>query len=97
MRSPKHNRADGVIPKPRIIHKHTSNGICPNSELHTTAIREKAPHEAEAGAIHPIKLNEVDPQAWLADVLDRLPDHPASRIAELLPWNWKAARLAIAA
>src|SRR4051794_8923502 len=35
------------------------------------------------------KLNGVDPQAWLADVLARLPDHPAKRIAELLPWNWK--------
>jgi transposase len=45
--------------------------------------------EPEAGAIHPIKLNDVDPQAWLADVLARLPDHLASRIAELLPWNWK--------
>jgi transposase len=43
------------------------------------------------------KLNDVDPQAWLADVLARLPDHPASRISDLLPWNWKAARLAIAA
>jgi transposase len=43
------------------------------------------------------KLNDVDPQAWIADVLARMPDHPASRIAELLPWNWKAARLAIAA
>jgi len=30
-------------------------------------------------------------------MLARLPDHPASRIAELLPWNWKTARLAIAA
>ena len=47
--------------------------------------------------IETCKLNDVDPQAWLADVLARLPDHPASRIAELLPWNWKAARLAIAA
>ena len=28
-------------------------------------------------------------QAWLADVLARLQDHPAKRIAELLPWNWK--------
>ncbi len=35
------------------------------------------------------KLNDVDPQAWLADVLARLQDHPAKRIAELLPWNWK--------
>ena len=43
------------------------------------------------------KLNDVDPQAWLTDVLARLPDHPASRIPELLPWNWKAARYAIAA
>jgi transposase len=35
-------------------------------------------------------MNDVDPQAWLADVLARLPDHPASKIADLLPWNWKA-------
>jgi hypothetical protein len=27
-------------------------------------------------------------------LLARLPDHPASRIAELSPWNWKAARFA---
>jgi transposase len=43
------------------------------------------------------KLNDVDPQAWLADVLARLPDHPARRIAELLPWNWQAQKLAKAA
>jgi hypothetical protein len=35
------------------------------------------------------KLNDIDPQAWLADVLRRIADHPASRLAELLPWNWK--------
>jgi transposase len=35
------------------------------------------------------KLNDVDPQAWLADVLRRINDHPASRLHELLPWNWK--------
>jgi hypothetical protein len=34
------------------------------------------------------KLNDVDPLAWLADVLARLPDHPAKRLDELLPWNW---------
>src|SRR5260370_895323 len=33
------------------------------------------------------KLNDVDPQAWLADVLARIADHPAARIDELLPWN----------
>jgi transposase len=34
------------------------------------------------------KLNDVDPQAWLADVLARLPDYPMRRMAELLPWQW---------
>ena len=34
------------------------------------------------------KLNNIDPEAWLADVLRRISDHPASRLHELLPWNW---------
>jgi transposase len=38
--------------------------------------------------IESAKLDDVDPQAWLADVLARLQDHPARHIAELLPWNW---------
>src|SRR5712691_5644305 len=40
------------------------------------------------------KLNDVDPQAWLADVLARLSDHPAKRIHELLPWNWRRQNFA---
>jgi hypothetical protein len=36
------------------------------------------------------KLNGTDPQAWLADALRRIADHPASRLHQLLPWNWKA-------
>ncbi len=40
--------------------------------------------------IETCKMNDVDPQAWLADVLARLPDHPANKVADLLPWNWKA-------
>lgn len=38
--------------------------------------------------IETAKLNGVDPRAWLADVLKRLPGHPAKRTHELLPWNW---------
>jgi hypothetical protein len=40
--------------------------------------------------IETAKLNDVDPQAqaWLADVLGRIADHPASKLDELLPWNW---------
>lgn len=42
------------------------------------------------------KLNDIDPLAWLADVLARIAGTPQSRVADLLPWNWKAhfARLA---
>ena len=47
--------------------------------------------------IETAKLNHVDPQAWLADVLARLPDHPAKRISDLLPWNWKTTPQAVAA
>ena len=34
------------------------------------------------------KMNNVDPQVWLADVLARIATHPAHRLDELLPWNW---------
>lgn len=36
------------------------------------------------------KLNDIDPQAWLADVLARIADIPQTRLGELLPWNWSA-------
>jgi transposase len=35
------------------------------------------------------KLNDIDPQAWLADVLARIAEHPAQKLDELLPWNWR--------
>jgi hypothetical protein len=34
------------------------------------------------------KMNNIDPQAWLADVLARIAEHPVQRLDELLPWNW---------
>jgi transposase len=37
------------------------------------------------------KLNDIDPQAWLADVLTRINDHAIHRLDELLPWNWAVA------
>jgi len=37
------------------------------------------------------KMNHVDPQAWLADVLSRIAAHPMHhRLDELLPWNWRS-------
>jgi transposase len=49
-----------------------------------------------AGAIHSIKLNGIDPFAYLRDVLGRIADHKINRIDELLPWNW-ASTLDVAA
>jgi transposase len=40
------------------------------------------------------KLNDIDPRAWLADVLARIADHLASRLSELLPWHWARAKQA---
>jgi hypothetical protein len=35
------------------------------------------------------RFNDVDPQAWLADVLARINDHAVHKLDELLPWNWR--------
>jgi transposase len=43
------------------------------------------------------KLNDIDPLAWLADVLARIADTPRSRLPDLLPWNWSPLRLQAAA
>uniref|UniRef100_UPI0004823C8F transposase domain-containing protein n=1 Tax=Allorhizobium undicola TaxID=78527 RepID=UPI0004823C8F len=39
------------------------------------------------------KLNDIDPQVWLADVLTSIADTPISRLEQLLPWNWKPKTL----
>jgi len=49
------------------------------------------------GLITTAKLNDVDPQAWLADVLARIAGSPASRLDDLKPWNWNHAKAANAA
>jgi transposase len=43
--------------------------------------------------IQTAKLNDVDPQAWLADVLARINDHKIHDLAALLPWHWVAERV----
>jgi len=40
--------------------------------------------------IETARLNDVDPQAWLSDVLSRIADHKITQIHELLPWNFRA-------
>ena len=43
------------------------------------------------------KMNNIDPQAWLADTLARIAELPAKRLDQLLPWNWKKTAGALAA
>jgi hypothetical protein len=38
------------------------------------------------------KLSDVDPLAWLADVLGRIAEHPVQKLDDLLPWNWRALK-----
>ena len=47
--------------------------------------------------IQTCRLNDVDPQAWLADVLGRINDHNIQNLDQLLPWNWKATAKRLAA
>jgi transposase len=69
-------------------------GVAVGRRNWTFAGSDRGGERAAAGytPIESPKLNGVDPQAWLADVLARLPDYPAKTIPELLPWSWKAAR-----
>ena len=59
--------------------------VAADGEVLSSASRPYAVDSRQAG------WAETDPQAWLADVLARLPDMPMSRVHELLPWHWKAA------
>jgi hypothetical protein len=62
---------------PTCARGHRSDG--PKANL---ALTFKLDHSS--GAAH----NGLDPQAYLADVLDRIHDHKINRLDELLPWNW---------
>ena len=47
--------------------------------------------------IQTAKLNEIDPQAWLADTLSKIADTSQTRLGKLLPWNWLSDRRSRAA
>jgi hypothetical protein len=83
------HKADGMDSRPR--------SRVPNTGHHDVASERGADRAAVmATLIVTAKLNDVDPQAWLADVLARIADHTIQDLEQLLPWNWKlsAAKLA---
>ena len=47
--------------------------------------------------IQTARLNDIDPQAWLADVLARINDHSARELDQLLPWKWEQRPVSLAA
>jgi transposase len=47
-----------------------------------------APHRAVYSLPATCKKNDVEPSAWLTNVLEKIQDHPINKIAELLPGNW---------
>jgi hypothetical protein len=51
----------------------------------------RTPRRGDLLLIESAKLNALNPQHHIADVLARTAEHPARRIAELLPWNWQPA------
>jgi IS66 C-terminal element len=53
------------------------------------SLRTESPNLISAASA---RLNDVDPQAWLADVLARINDHAIADLATLLPWRWAAKR-----
>ena len=84
-------RASGNGPRPPARYGQNDRAIALGRKAWLFAGSDRGGERAAAiyTLIGTAKLNGVDPQAWLADVLRRIADHPARRLHELLPWNWK--------
>ena len=59
-----------------------------NNWLFAGSLRAGKRAAAVMSLVHSARLNGHDPYAYLKDVLERLPTHPASRVEELLPHRW---------
>ena len=70
----------------------------PDSRHHDVASERGAERAAIMYTlIQTAKLNDIDPQAWLADTLSKIADTPQTRLGKLLPWNWMSDRRSRAA
>ena len=98
LKTPPESGADGIMPFNNAAER-ALRGIALGRRNWLFAGSDRGDERAAAiyTLIATAKLNDVDPQAWLEDVLRRIADHPASRLADLLPWNWKPAVTAAAA
>jgi hypothetical protein len=86
-------RASGNGPQPPARYGQNDRAIAIGRKNYLFAGSDAGGRRAAAiyALIESAKLNGLNPQHYLADVLARIADYPARRIAELLPWNWQAA------
>jgi transposase len=79
----------GAASAARIDRSPCSSGRSAARRRHDGADPCKRPDGKMDTLVQTAKLNKVDPQAWLADVLARIADTPQTQISELLPSNWR--------
>src|SRR4051794_31168413 len=93
------NGSGGSRPDQHIPDTNTPGCPYQKGQTHNGSLSDRGGDRAAAmySLIYTAKLNDVDPRAWLADVLARIADHPASRLHELLPWNWRKAQETVTA
>src|SRR3954453_18015856 len=92
-------RASGNKPQPLARYGQNDRAIAIGRKNYLFAGSDAGGRRAAAlySLIESAKLNGLNPQLYIADVLARIGDHPARRIADLLPWNWKTAEITRAA
>ena len=86
-------RASGNGPRPPARYGQNDRAIAIGRKNYLFAGSDAGGRRAAAiySLIESAKLNGLNPQHYIADVLARIADHPARRIADLLPWNWQPA------
>jgi IS66 C-terminal element len=101
----RHARVLGITARPEAVSAPLAAGACPSRGSFERGLRS-GEDEMQTSYLRGVlfclvavmftliqtaKLNGIDPQAWLADVLARINDHNVQRLDQLLPWNWNAA------
>ena len=72
----------------RINAQPSPNTACSGRPARRQSCRTSAASDTAPTLIETAKLNAVDPHAWLADTLARIPDYKITKVDDLLPWKW---------
>ena len=82
---------DGRVEVDKNAAKRSIRGIALGRKNYLFAGSDTGGNRAAAiySLIETAKLNAINPEAYLRDIIGRIADHKINRITELLPWNWK--------